>query len=178
MENIEKEIILRIQNGIFEPEDYLDDTTIFLREKHNLQKLIDDFEYTIATDVSDSDISSETIFDITEKIKKISVDIIYVTDLLIKIMPLETEDIWMLSESEKFIDLIVYENRWIIGINREIMQNIETWIIAHLLEVKQKKESIEKIISSIQSEDIQLLIHHSNILFEQRLNRLLPTQFL
>ena len=93
MNDIEKEIILLIQNGVFQPENYLDDTTIFLREKYNLQKLIDDFEYNISHDISNSDISSEEIFNITEKIKKISIDIIRITDLLIKIMPLDTEDI-------------------------------------------------------------------------------------
>lgn len=93
MNDIEKEIILLIQNGVFQPENYLDNTIIFLREKYNLQKLIDDFEYNISHDISNSDISSEEIFNITEKIKKISIDIIRITDLLIKIMPLDTEDI-------------------------------------------------------------------------------------
>lgn len=53
------------------------------------------------------------------------------------------------------------------------MQNLETWIITHLLEVKKEKKSLQKIINSIQSEDIQLLINHSNFLFNQRLDRLL-----
>lgn len=175
MEDIERENILLIQNELFEPEIYLDDTVIFLREKHNLQKLIEDFEYTITNDINDSDISSEIVFSITEKIKIISIDIIRITDLLIKIMPLETEDIWLISESQKFIDLIVYENKWIIWVNREIMQNLETWIISHLLEVKEKKKNLEKIINSIQSDDIRLMINQSNALFEQRLNKLLPT---
>lgn len=173
MNDIEKEIILLIQNGVFQPENYLDNTIIFLREKYNLQKLIDDFEYNISHDISNSDISSEEIFNITEKIKKISIDIIRITDLLIKIMPLDTEDIWMIWESEIFIDFIVYENAWLIWINRDIMQNLETWIITHLLEVKKEKKSLQKIINSIQSEDIQLLINHSNFLFNQRLDRLL-----